>query len=284
MQVDCVMWVLNGERTLKAVLNRINLVIPKDCVGQKIVVDDGSIDGSREIAVSCGWRVVKNFGKGISAGANTALKLVESEFFCSFEQDVLISRDWWVKVALPTLKAGYAVGSGVRFNSVPYGVANLIKYTNGRCCSEVNSRKGFGLGKTLDNTIYNTGVLRSLGGFPVFGVNAGIDLILAWLIAKKGFVWHVFFNVVSVHLRSGLFDELKHQYWYGTQHSVINSELKKLGVCIEVSKFSLVSHLFFPPFHGLIAALKTGDATICYIYPLIRFYYVWGVLKEVRRV
>jgi len=282
VQVDLVMWVLNGERTLRAVLNRINRVIPKEYINQKIVVDDGSIDNSRRIALACGWRVVDNFGSGISDGANTALKLVETEFFCSFEQDVLLSSDWWERVAVPSMLAGFAVGCGVRFNSGPHGVINLSRVNHSFCVGDV--RKKFGVGKTLDNTIYRTEVLRGLGGFPFFGVNAGVDLVLAWMLKQKGFVWHVYPSVVSVHLREGLVDELRHQRWYGMQRAVINSELEKLSVPIKVSKWRVIAHLFVPPIQGVIAAFKARDATICYIYPLIRFYYVWGVIKEVGRI
>lgn len=286
MAVDLVMWVYNGEHTLKAVLDRINSVIPEGQVNQKIVVDDGSTDNSRSIAMSCGWQVVNNFGKGIGDGANTALKHVETEYFVSFEQDVLVAPDWWNKVALPTIQHKYAVGSGIRYNSKPKGVINLLKYTEekhrNKSLDNSKSRKFLGIGKTLDNTIYNTAIIRSLGGFPNFGANAGIDLVLAWNVIAHDYNWYVNFDAVSIHLRTGLFDELRHQRWYGMQRSIINDELKRRGVKENIPKMRVVSHLFAPPIQGLAAALKTRDATICYIYPLIRFFYVWGVLTEGR--
>ena len=74
MKVDLVMWTLNGEKTLPLVLSRINEVIPKDIVNQKLIVDDGSNDKTVAIARKYGWNVIKNEGKGISDAANTALK------------------------------------------------------------------------------------------------------------------------------------------------------------------------------------------------------------------
>ena len=79
-RVDLVMWTKNGARTLPAVLKRINEVVPQDFVNQKIVVDDGSSDGTHHIASSFGWQVIPNNGHGISDGANTALKEVTSDF------------------------------------------------------------------------------------------------------------------------------------------------------------------------------------------------------------
>jgi hypothetical protein len=34
------MWTLNGAKTLKPVLERINRVIPEGCVGQRLIVAD----------------------------------------------------------------------------------------------------------------------------------------------------------------------------------------------------------------------------------------------------
>ena len=77
MKVDLVMWTLNGEKTLPLVLSRINKVIPIEVVNQKLIVDDGSKDNTVTIAKKYGWNVIKNEGKGISDGANTALKHVQ---------------------------------------------------------------------------------------------------------------------------------------------------------------------------------------------------------------
>jgi glycosyltransferase involved in cell wall biosynthesis len=89
------MWTFNGEKTLPAVLSRINQVVPKDRVNQKFIVDDRSKDNTVAIAKQLGWNVVRNEGKGISDGANTALKHVETEYFCSFEQDIILAPQWW---------------------------------------------------------------------------------------------------------------------------------------------------------------------------------------------
>jgi glycosyltransferase involved in cell wall biosynthesis len=98
LKVDLVMWTKNGEKTLPLVLNRVNEVIPSEAINRKILVDDHSVDYTQDIADLFGWNIVFNEGKGISDGANTALKNVETEYFISFEQDLLLSRDWWSKI------------------------------------------------------------------------------------------------------------------------------------------------------------------------------------------
>jgi glycosyltransferase involved in cell wall biosynthesis len=90
-KVDLVMWTKNGQATLPTVLKQIAKVIPSEFVNKKIISDDGSTDYTVEIAKSFGWSVFSNEGQGISDGANTALKHVESEYFISFEQDLILN-------------------------------------------------------------------------------------------------------------------------------------------------------------------------------------------------
>jgi hypothetical protein len=42
-----------------------------------MVIDDQSKDNTVDIATQYGWKVIKNEGKGIGDGANTALKNVQ---------------------------------------------------------------------------------------------------------------------------------------------------------------------------------------------------------------
>jgi glycosyltransferase involved in cell wall biosynthesis len=127
-KVDVVMWTKNGAQTLPFVLKRIGEVIPGRFVNEKIMVDDRSTDETRKIAESFGWTVVFNEGRGISDGANTALKHVESEWFISFEQDLLLARDWWYNILKALENSKVAVASGLRFADKPGGVRKLQLY------------------------------------------------------------------------------------------------------------------------------------------------------------
>ena len=111
-------------------------------------------------------------------------------------------------------------------------------------------------------------------------VNAGVDTILAYKLNLAGYQWVVDYNVQSVHLRKGLRQELRHQYWYGTQLYAIWRRIEtETSHSPPVTKFGIIYRLFTSPFTGLFVAVKTREPTIVYIHPLVRFYYIKGFLE-----
>lgn len=272
-EVDLVMWAKNGSRTLPDVLKTINEVIPAGSVSKRIIIDDNSVDNTRSIGSSFGWEIKPNQGKGISDAANTALKYVESNYFISFEQDLVLARDWWEKI--PPLMQDFrvAVASGVRLPNKPIGLKKVQEYITERYEKATDSMSFF-YGKTLDNTIYRTDVIRELGGFPKLSVSAGIDTVLAQHIQANDYKWKVNFRVKSTHLRQSLTDELRHYYWYGTCASGLARAISNRD--IDLSK--LITRLLFSPARAFEIAVKKGSPDALYIYPLIRFMILKGAL------
>ena len=287
-KTDLVMWSKNGAQTLPSVLRRINEVIPEDAVNRKIIVDDRSADNTREIAESFGWTVKPNDGRGISDGANTALRHVESERFASFEQDLLLARDWWKNI--PKHLEGPNVGavSGVRFASKPLGVRKMQQYVARKYRGEAalapwlrgREMAAFTLGKTLDNTIYRTAAVRAVGGFPKLRSSAGVDTVLAYLLEQSGQRWLVDYDIQSIHLRSGLRQELTHQYWYAKQLNEMWRQIESRTNARRppVTKFDVVYRFALSPFTGVFMAYKMREPSIAYIHPLTRLYYLRGFL------
>jgi len=287
-KVDLVMWTKNGSETLRLILTRIDEVMPEEFVNNRIIVDDHSTDNTREIAESFGWQVIFNKGSGISDGANTALKHVTSEYFISLEQDLLLARDWCEKIPSLLENPRVAAASGMRFADKPKGVKKLQQYVakkyrgESSLASWLRSRQmaAFTLGKTLDNTIYKTRIIKVVGGFPKMPVNAGVDTILAYKLNQAGYYWVVNYNVQSIHLRKGLKQELSHQYWYGTQLYAIWQRIEtETSRHPPVTKFGIMYRFFTSPFTGLFVAVKTREPTITYVHPLVRFYYMKGLLE-----
>jgi glycosyltransferase involved in cell wall biosynthesis len=284
------MWTFNGAATLPSVLKRISEVIPEGFVGKKVIADDRSTDDTRKIAESFGWTVVLNEGKGISDNANTALKNVESEFFVSFEQDLLLASDWWSKIPRVLDNPNVAAASGMRFADKPRGIRKLQMYVakkyrgDAQLESWLRGREmaAFTLGKTLDNTIYRTKVVREVGGFPKLASSSGVDTILAYEIDQHGYQWFVDYNVQSVHMRGGLAQELNHQFWYAKQ---LKEMWQKISAATRkqappVTKFGIVYRFAISPFTGLFMAYKTREPSLAYVHPLIRLYYLRGYLSS----
>jgi glycosyltransferase involved in cell wall biosynthesis len=287
-KVDLVMWTKNGAQTLPAVLHRINEVIPQEFVNKKIVADDASSDGTQRIASSFGWSVIPNKGHGISDGANTALEVVTSNVFISFEQDLLLTFDWWQKIPPLLENSKVAIASGMRYADKPVGVKKMQEYVGRKYRGEANltswlksrDMSAFTLGKTLDNTIYKTKIIKQLGGFPKLRVNAGVDTTLAYKVDHAGYRWAVEYNVRSVHIRKGLKQELDHQYWYGAQlyeiWRKIETETTKPP---PVTRLGVIRRFVISPFTGFFMAVQTKEPSVLYIHPLIRFYYMKGLLQ-----
>ncbi|MCJ7631755.1 hypothetical protein MUP77_05075, partial [Candidatus Bathyarchaeota archaeon] len=138
----------------------------------------------------------------------------------------------------------------------------------------------FTLGKTLDNTIYKTKVVKAVGGFPKMQVNAGVETVLAYKIGQAGYHWVVDYAVQSVHLRQGLKQELQNQYWYATQLYEIWKRIQtETNRPPPITKNGIIFRFCVSPFTGLFVAFKTKEPTITYIHPLIRFYYMKGLLE-----
>jgi glycosyltransferase involved in cell wall biosynthesis len=262
-KVDVVIWAKNGSKTLPIVLKRVEEVIPARYVRNYILSDDYSSDDTREIAKSFGWQVVMNKGRGISDNANTALDHVESDYFVSLEQDLLLAKDWWQRIP-PLLfsDSKVAVASGVRVPNQPLALRKLQEYTIENYQRKDTGQEFFHDCKSLDNTIYKTAIIRELGGFPPKDCN------LPKRIFQSGYKWKVDYSVKSIHIRNGMKDELQHYYWYGTLAREYGEAIKEP-----------LLRMFFSPIRGLHATVKKKTPEIVFLYPLIRLYILRGMLE-----
>lgn len=272
MKVDLVMWTKNGAKTLRPVLTQINSVIPKENVNQRLIVDDGSSDRTRLIAEECGWIVISNKGKGISDGANTALRHVETPYFCSFEQDIILCRGWWQIHKRIVDKSEVAVASGMRFLPGWHPVSALERHTF------MTLRGQIGVGRTLDNTMYNTEILNSFGGFPKMKL-AGIDTVLSWVVEAKGYRWIVDYSTQSLHYRNSLLEGLRRQAMYAKAWKEVYKISKQLtGQDFPeiATERMLFKRLLRSPFIGLFLAFEQRNPFLPFYYPLFQVFNLNG--------
>lgn len=203
MDIDLCMWAKNGSAFLPSVLKRIEEVIPKESVNEKIFVDDSSVDNTVKIAESFNWTVYENVQGGICGGFNEALKHVKSEFFISVEQDVILNPRWFTTVPAYMEEKDVAVAQGIRVPSHPL----LKAIYEDKLENELAKQKL----TSLDNNIWRTKILKEIGGFPE-SKKFMADRYLYPKILKHGYKWVVDKNVVSIHIRHGIKQNLKHHY------------------------------------------------------------------------
>ncbi|MCW4029442.1 MAG: glycosyltransferase family 2 protein [Candidatus Bathyarchaeota archaeon] len=275
--VDLCMWAKNGERTLPFVLERINSVIPREMIHQKIMIDDHSTDNTPAIGKKFGWNVIPNEGHGIGHAANLALKKVKTDVFCSFEQDLLLAPNWFEGVYPLIFKENTVVASGLRFLSAPRAARDLEIYIYNDLCS--NYSKGLidtrHFPRTIDNTIYRTAFLTNMGGFDFLRSGGGQDSRLSQKILRTAYSWKVNYNVISVHLRPNSYlNELRHQKWYATTMSEILQPFN-----IEPPIGSTFFRLVKSPLTSIKIVKRTKNPSLTIYYPTLLVIQLIGFLQ-----
>lgn len=190
-KIDLVIWTFNSEKLLPTVLQRINEVIPAECVNRKIITDDHSIDRTVEIAKQYGWEAHANKGRGLQANKQTALGLISTPFFASFEHDVLLSRDWWRRVSEAMKNPHVGVVQGIRLSTEPR-LRKLDSYEYARRADK----------RSVDNNLFRTDVAKE------YGI---CESASPGRMAPAGYQWVVLTDVVSDHItRANLPETIQH--------------------------------------------------------------------------
>jgi glycosyltransferase involved in cell wall biosynthesis len=282
------MWTKNGESTLDVVLEKIDNVVPREVVNKKIMIDDYSTDNTRSIGLKHGWIVIANEGNGISDAANTALKYVEKAIFCSFEQDLLLSDAWFTKVYPLIFQEKVVIASGMRFPNGPTAVrkiklaghSDMIDYLSK--LSEESLRKTTH-GKTLDNTVYRTDFIKSIGGFDYMRSNCGQDSSLSLKVMKTiDYVWAVNYDIISVHLKTNSYTkELKSQRWYARAFREIFTS-NKLALPPGTSTKAFVYRFVKSPSKSISLLRRTKDPFVLYYYPAFCLVQLIGLIEGKR--
>jgi len=258
-KVDLVMWTKNGEKFLPKVFKRIDEVIPQKVINKKILVDDHSTDNTIEIAKNFKWDVYKNPSTGIPSGANEALRHVETEFFISIEQDILLAKDWWTKIPRHMEDAKVAVAQGIRLPTHPI-LRKLVEYSEyDKALARRNIKEQTSIANSIDNNIYRTDIIKRLGGFPIT-CPLFTDGYLFDMVESSGFRWIVDSRVVSEHIRPGLLYELQHSYAYTIRRRRD----------LETNLFNMLRILSFSPLRALHIVYKKRCPELFFFYPLFR--------------
>ena len=252
---DVIIAALNEEKGIGPTLTEISQKINPNKV---ILVDGHSHDRTVEIAKEFNWKVYPNTMGGIPNGANEAFRHVDSDFFISVEQDVILSRNWWDSIPQYMDDPFTACAQGIR---VPtrQGLRILDEWQYG----SPEKRKSL---VSMDNNIFRTKVIKLLSGFPSICPVCTDTVLMRKMQLETPYKWVIDPNVVSLHVRNDLETVLEHQY-------KLSYMCARTKYCAQLERKSIVAMtriLLTSPFRGLQVALKQRCPEIVWLYPLVR--------------
>ena len=178
-----------------------------------IVVDDGSRDGSREIAGRFPVTLIcHDQNRGLAAARNTAVKAARNELVAALDSDVVPDADWLERLAPHFDDQRVALGGGKLVEAVDRTVADRWR--------AVHMRQHWG-DSPLENpsTVFgaNTMLRRSAaleaGGYDERMRTNGEDGYIHGLLRRRG--WKSFYEPAAVgrHLREDTVETALETFW-----------------------------------------------------------------------
>lgn len=147
-------------------------------------------------------------------------------------------------------------------------VAQGIRLPTDKALSFLIHRKDGGLAYSLDNTLYRTEIIRSLGGFPQVCLTC-TDGLLKRRVEAAGYFWAIDTTLQSRHLKNGIRDYWKH--WM---------KMQKLCSCSNKcyaprNNVYLARCFLTSPVRAVDLALESGLLRMLFVYP----YHRWKELE-----
>lgn len=222
-RISVVVCTYNGARTIRDCLEGVRELEYPDF--ELIVVDDGSTDGTGELAEACGARVIRTENRGLSSARNLGLEMATGEIVAYLDDDARPDPHWLTYLA-DTFQSG---------DYVAVGGPNLVPPEDGRVAQCVANAPGGPVHVLLSdreaehlpgcNLAIRTAALRAIGGFdPTFRV-AGDDVDVCWRLQERGgrlgyspaaMVWH--------HRRNSVAAYWKQQRGYGRAEALLEEK------------------------------------------------------------
>lgn len=225
--VSVVICTHNGARTLGECLDGVAELRYPDY--EVLVIDDGSSDGSAELASTRGARVIPTPPRGLSAARNAGIDAATGEIIAFLDDDCRPDPDW-LGYAVAELLRGRHAGVGGP-NLSPPGeslVARAVARAPGLPTHVLSATDSHAEHIAGCNMVFDRRTLIDLGGFDEQFQQAGDDVDLCWRIAQAGLtlgfspsavVWHRRRATVRAYLRQqrsyGRAEALLERTWPG---------------------------------------------------------------------
>jgi GT2 family glycosyltransferase len=222
-RISVVVCTHNGERTLPECLERLrDLCYPSY---ETIVVNDGSTDGSGDLARSYGVKVVETPHRGLSFARNAGIDAATGEIVAFLDDDAYPDHDWLHYVAA-ALREGSNAGIGGPNIPPPEDslVAECVAVAPGAPIHVlISDREAEHLPGC--NMAFRTAALREVGGFDERFRAAGDDVDLCWRLQDAGETLGFSAGAVVTHRRRDTVRRyLKQQFGYGKAEALLEQK------------------------------------------------------------
>ena len=198
----------NGARTIARCLESLRALEYPDV--EIIVVDDGSTDGTADIARRFGVRLISTPNRGLSSARNTGLAAATGPVVAYIDDDAYADPHWLAYAVSALLAGGHAAVGG----------PNVPPPDDGPVAEAVARAPGGPIHVLLSDTVaehipgcnmvFRAEALRAIGGFDPRFRTAGDDVDVCWRLQARGetigfhpaaMVWHHRRNSVRAYWR-----------------------------------------------------------------------------------
>jgi GT2 family glycosyltransferase len=219
-KISVVVCTHNGERTLPECLGRAAQLAYPDF--EVIVVDDGSTDGSADIARARGVTLVQTEHRGLSFARNAGIARASGEIVAFLDDDAYPDPDWLRYVAASLRSNVYAGMGGPNIPPEDDGfVADCVAAAPGGPIHVlISDREAEHVPGC--NMAFRKSALEGIGGFDERFRVAGDDVDVCWRLQESGQALGFSAGAVVMHRRrSSVWLYLKQQYGYGKAEALL---------------------------------------------------------------
>tara|TARA_B100000315_G_C14558531_1_gene579366 strand:+ start:1205 stop:2152 length:948 start_codon:yes stop_codon:yes gene_type:complete len=184
MKASIVIPVYNAENTIGATLKALKLQTEKDF--EVIVVDDGSIDKTKEIVSKHSVRLIFQEHLGPAAARNRGVENAKGDIIVFIDSDCIPTNNWLVQMLLPFEEPGIIGVQGKYMTKQTGLISRFVQL-------EIDNRyERMAKWKYIDfigsySAAYRKSALLSVHGFDEeFPIASGEDSDLSYRLSKKG--------------------------------------------------------------------------------------------------
>jgi len=222
-RISVVVCSYNGARTIKACCDGLALLNYPNF--EVIIVDDGSNDGTGNIAVEAGFRVIRIDNQGLSAARNVGIEAATGEIIAFIDDDAFPDPHWLTYLAA-TFKSTSFVGVGGP-NLTPDDDSLLSKCVGAGPGGPVHVLLTDSLAEHIPgvNMAFRKTCLQEIGGFDPQFRTAGDDVDVCWRLQERE--WELGFNPAAVvwhHRRDSIRNYWKQQAGYGKAEALLEQK------------------------------------------------------------